>query len=64
MQLKTDFNLGSEADEIYDELVSVHHGLDAARSAAFDARLILILMNHVGDAGVIRAAIVAARGQR
>jgi 3-(3-hydroxy-phenyl)propionate hydroxylase len=64
MDLITDFNIGSEADEIYDELVSAHRELDAAGSGAFDARLILILMNHVGDAGVIREAIALARGQR
>jgi hypothetical protein len=64
MDLITDFNLGSEAHEIYDELVAAHRELGAAGSGAFDARLILILMNHVGDAGVIREAIALARGQR
>jgi Protein of unknown function (DUF2783) len=63
MKLRTDFNLGSEGDEIFAELIEAHRGLDADMSAAFDARLILILVNHIGDAAIVRAAI-AATAQR
>ena len=48
-------------DDLYEALVAAHEGLTTAESEALNARLILILMNHVGDAGVIRAAIAAAR---
>ena len=48
-------------DDLYAALVSAHEGLSRAESEALNARLILILMNHVGDAGVIRAAIAAAK---
>jgi hypothetical protein len=48
-------------DDLYEALVSAHDGLTRAESEALNARLILILMNHVGDAGVIREAIEAAK---
>jgi hypothetical protein len=60
MSLETDFNLGRDADDLYAELVAAHEGLSEPESAALDARLILILLNHIGDAAVIRAAIAAA----
>jgi hypothetical protein len=60
MSLETDFNLGRDADDLYAELVDAHEGLSEPESAALDARLILILLNHIGDAAVIRAAIAAA----
>jgi len=48
-------------DDLYEALVSAHDGLTRAESEALNARLILILMNHVGDEGVIREAIEAAK---
>jgi hypothetical protein len=60
MSLETDFNLGRDADDLYAELVAAHEGLSEPESAALDARLILILLNHIGDPAVIRAAIAAA----
>jgi hypothetical protein len=36
-------------------------GLHEARSAALNARLVLLLANHVGDLGVLREALAAAR---
>lgn len=60
MTLNLDPNL-PEADALYEALVKAHEGLGAGESAALNARLILILMNQIGDAGVIAAAIAAAR---
>ena len=48
-------------DDIYNAIVSAHQGLSDAQCRAFDARLILLLANHVGDAAVIHEALVAAR---
>jgi hypothetical protein len=48
-------------DDLYEALVAAHDGLTRAESEALNARLILILMNHVGDAEVIRSAIAAAK---
>ena len=60
----TDLNLSPnipDCDAIYAELIAAHEGMGDDDSAALNARLILILMNQIGDAGVIRQAIAAAR---
>ena len=49
------------ADAFYAELLAAHEGLDAAGSALLDARLVLLLANHVGDLGVLRQALRLAR---
>ncbi len=48
-------------DEAYAALVAAHEGLSEAESHALNARLILILMNQIGDEGVIREALDLAR---
>lgn len=48
-------------DDAYAILLEAHEGLSNAESDALNARLILVLMNHVGDMEVIRAAIAAAQ---
>ena len=59
MSLITQLNM-QDHDGIYERLIAAHQGLDAAQSAAFNARLILILMNHIGDAQVLDAAFELA----
>lgn len=58
--LNTEPNLGA-SDEFYDELIATHRGLTDAQSALVNARLILLLANHIGDSEVLRAAMAAAR---
>lgn len=48
-------------DKFYAELLAAHDGLDAGASAQLDARLVLLLANHVGDLGVLREALSLAR---
>ena len=48
-------------DEVYAALIAAHEGLSREDSEALNARLILILLNHIGDEDVIRAALEAAR---
>jgi hypothetical protein len=48
-------------DDFYEALLDVHRGLDAAQSATVNARLILLLANHVGDLDVLREAMRRAR---
>jgi len=48
-------------DEFYEALIAMHAGLDDAQSALVNARLILLLANHIGDANVLREAFAAAR---
>lgn len=49
-------------DDFYEALIDTHRGLDAAQSAMLNARLILLLANHIGDIGVLRDALRRARG--
>jgi hypothetical protein len=59
MPLNLDPNL-ARPDEIYAALVALHEGLGVEASARLNFRLLLILMNHIGDEGVIREAMAAA----
>lgn len=49
-----------DPDGFYDELLAAHQGLSDEESLAYNARLVLILANHIGDRDVIRAALKAA----
>jgi hypothetical protein len=49
-------------DDFYEALIDAHRDLDAAASDALNARLVLLLANHVGSQRVLLAALAAARG--
>jgi hypothetical protein len=49
-----------DADGFLAELLAVHEDLDPAASAALNARLILLLANHIGDRTVLSAALQEA----
>ncbi|MGC1503884.1 MAG: DUF2783 domain-containing protein [Sulfitobacter sp.] len=51
----------TDPDGFYDDLLRAHAGLSDSESDAFNARLILMLANHIGDRAVLRAAIEAAK---
>ncbi|NKC31001.1 DUF2783 domain-containing protein [Falsiroseomonas selenitidurans] len=51
----------ADADAAFALLMEAHRGLDPAASRALDARLVLILANHVGDLAVLRQALALAR---
>lgn len=53
-------NLASP-DDFYEALIDMHRDLDDAQSEAVNARLILLLSNHVGDMQVLREAMAHAR---
>ncbi len=48
-------------DDFYDLLIAGHRGLSDAQSDLMNARLVLLLANHVGDLRVLQEAITAAR---
>ncbi len=50
----------ADPDGFYDELLSVHEGLSKAQSDALNARLILLLANHIGDRTILREALTLA----
>lgn len=47
-------------DDLYADLLAAHEGLSDAESAALNARLVLILANHVGNQETFRQALDAA----
>ena len=51
----------SAGDDFYELLIESHRDLDEARSAKLNARLILLLANHIGDLSVLREAVERAR---
>ncbi|MCB1471334.1 MAG: DUF2783 domain-containing protein [Rhodobiaceae bacterium] len=55
------FRLGSGADSVYESLISAHQGLSEADSARLNARLVLILLNALGDENAAQHVIAAAR---
>ena len=50
-----------DPDGFYEELLLAHEGKSDAESADFNARLILILSNHIGDRVTLREALEAAQ---
>jgi len=50
-------------DDVYADLLAAHEGLTKDQSDALNARLILLLINHIGDIDVIREALSVAKGQ-
>lgn len=60
MALVTEPNL-PEHDGFYAELLAAHRGLSEAESHALNARLVLILANHVGDLEALREALALAK---
>jgi hypothetical protein len=51
----------SPGDDFYEALIDAHNGLSDEQSEALNARLILLLANHIGDLRVLREALVAAK---
>ena len=51
----------SPGDDFYEMLIDAHRGLSDGESAKLNARLILLLANHVGDLSVLREALRLAR---
>ncbi|MFI4987996.1 MAG: DUF2783 domain-containing protein, partial [Alphaproteobacteria bacterium] len=60
--LKDGLNLAAP-DELYALLIAAHDGLSAEESLKLDAKLILLLANHIGDIEVLRAALARAKGE-
>ena len=48
-------------DDFYQALIELHRDLSDEQSAVVNAKLILLLANHVGDIGVLREAMALAR---
>jgi len=49
-------------DDFYEALIEAHRDLDNPASHALNARLVLLLANHIGSLDVLQQALHAARG--
>lgn len=61
MPLKLEINT-AVPDDIYQAIIDMHEGLDDEASEKVNARMILLLANHIGDPDVIKEAARIARG--
>lgn len=61
-KLDTSFRLGAGGDDVYAALLEAHRGLSPDESHRLDIRLVLLLANQVGDAGIVLEAIARAKG--
>jgi hypothetical protein len=50
----------ADPDDFYAALIELHRGLSDEEARLVDAKLILLLANHIGDADVLREAMEAA----
>jgi hypothetical protein len=50
-----------DPDAAYRSVIEAHRGLSDEASANLDARLVLVLANHIGDADVLAEAIALAK---
>ncbi len=59
-KLNTEPNLATP-DDVYEALINLHRELTSEQSQLVNAKLILLLINHIGDRSVIDAAFARAR---
>ncbi|MES3025609.1 MAG: DUF2783 domain-containing protein [Pseudomonadota bacterium] len=50
-------------DDFYEALIDAHSGLSEEHSQMLNAKLILLLANHIGSCTVLREALQIARPQ-
>ena len=51
----------SAGDDFYEALIETHQGLSDEQSGVVNAKLVLLLSNHIGDIAVLREAMALAR---
>ena len=62
MAAKLRTELGVEnPDDFYAQLIEMHEGLSDAESHKLNAKVILMLANHIGDAEVLNETLIYAR---
>ncbi|MGI9326451.1 MAG: DUF2783 domain-containing protein [Pseudomonadales bacterium] len=58
--LRTELQI-ARVDDFYQELIDLHAGLSDKESQKLNAKLVLILSNHIGDMNVLQEAIECAK---
>jgi len=51
----------ADPDDLYAAILEAHTDLSEHESAALNARLVLLLANHIGSPDVVREALTTAR---
>ncbi|WP_233857237.1 DUF2783 domain-containing protein [Paraburkholderia sp. HD33-4] len=51
----------ADPDAFYEKLIDAHNGLTDEQSHFMNAKLVLLLANHIGDAEVLLEALALAR---
>ena len=59
--IRVDDGFTGRGDDFYEALIRAHQGLGEAESHTLNARLVLILANHIGDLIVLQEALALAR---
>ena len=59
-QLNIEPNL-SNADDFYQALIDAHRDLTVEQSHTMNAKLVLLLANHIGDLNVLKDAMQRAK---
>jgi hypothetical protein len=49
-----------DPDGVFEALMNAHRDLDPATSRQLDAKLVLLLANHIGDPDIVKQAIKEA----
>ena len=55
------FHAFSPGDDFYESLIETHRDLSDEQSAMVNAKLVLLLSNHIGDIALLREAMKIAR---
>lgn len=55
------FRSFTPGDDFYEALIETHRDLSDEQSAMVNAKLVLLLANHIGDISVLREAMKIAR---
>lgn len=51
----------ADMDAFYEQLIEMHNGLSETDSQLVNAKLVLLLANHIGDIEVLKDAFAKAR---
>ncbi|HUF20220.1 MAG TPA: DUF2783 domain-containing protein [Burkholderiales bacterium] len=62
MRIRLDPNIEAP-DDFYQALIDTHRDLDEAQSQLVNAKLILLLANHIGDMQILHEALRLARDE-
>jgi hypothetical protein len=58
--VRVEDGFAGRGDDFYEALIRAHQGLSDAESHTLNARLVLILANHIGDSAVLQEALALA----